>query len=216
MSVTKEQQEILSLVSQFGCLDIEQLKILMEPYEKKTVNMLVNALIKKHMLSEVTIKNSQSEDQRGITYLVPFGNEKSFKHSIISCVWVMLDVTASKEEIKESIRAEAPAMFYFTSGRKESFEIMYVDSNNLFKLNTIQERYKMRNKHKSKVISENYIILVVGSQESNDQENMDLIKTIYNYDLEMPFILAMVSHSGYGRPVVKKFKSTPKNVQNQK
>lgn len=207
MSITNEQQEILSLVSKFGCLDIEQLKILLEPYEEKTVNMLVQTLIKNHMISIV--------NQRDKRYIVPFGNEKSLKHSVISCVWVMMELSTSIDEMKESMKAEAPALFYFTSNRKESFEIMYVDSNNLFKLNAVQEKYKLRNRHKSKAFAENYTVLVVGNKDNNEQENMALIRQIHGYELEFPFVLALVSGTTNGKPVIRTFKSVPKNVPNE-
>lgn len=206
MSITNEQQDILSLVSKFGCLDIEQLKILMEPQDEKTVNMLVNNLIKNHVLSIVNRKDK--------TYIVPFGNEKSYNHSVISCVWVMMSLTTSKDEIKESMKAEAPALFYFTSERKKSFEIMYVDSNNLFKLNTVQEKYRIRSKHKSKIISEYYTILVICNQDNADQENAALIRQIKECEFEFPFILAIVSNATHGKPTIKTLRSVPKNVQN--
>lgn len=207
MSTTKEQQEILNLVSKFGCLDIEQIKVLMEPYEEKTVNLLVNTLIKNHILSVV--------ERNDKTYIVPFGNEKAFDYSQIACVWVMMEMSTSKDEIKEAMKAEAPAAFYFTSNRRESFEIMYVNSDNLFKLNIIQERYKMRSKQKSRALVDNYTILVVGNKENNDKENMEIINTIYNYELEFPFILALLSNTGQGKPTIKKYKGIPKNVQNK-
>ena len=37
VQLTREEHDILSYVSKFGCLDIEQLKVLMQPLESKYV-----------------------------------------------------------------------------------------------------------------------------------------------------------------------------------
>lgn len=202
MYLTNEQKEILNLVSKFGGLDIEQLKILMEPYEEKTITLLVNSLVKNHMLSII--------DKNKHHYIVTFGNEKMLKLSTIACVWVMIEMTSSKDEFHESMNADPPAQFYFTSNRKEAYEILHIDSNNLYQLNAIQERYRARTKKKNKIFADNYIVLVV-----NDENNKELIRKISDYNLEFPFILALVFDSDAGKPRIKCLKSTPKKVQEE-
>lgn len=195
-NINDEQKEILSLVSKFGCLDIEQVKILMEPSTEKEIVMLINGLIKDRMLSIVNQK-----------YLIPFGDKNSFNISTISCLWVMMKIS-SKEEIKESIKAEPPSQIFFTSKRKESYELMYVDESNLYKLNALQEKYDRRNSMNSKLFENTFNVLVI------DHERSLLIPKIKEYNLQFPFLLALVPQTSAGKPSIKFLKSQPKKVQN--
>ncbi len=191
MQLVNEQQEILSLVSKFGCLDIEQIKILMEPFSEKMVIMLVNNMIKNHMLSLT--------NQR---YVTIFGNQNSLQLSTIACIWAMMEMS-SKADIKESMRAEPPAQIYFTANHKDAFEVMYVDTANIFKLNTLQERFKVRSLSKSSSLTNNCILLVI-----SDENSRDLLVKIKDYDFIFPFGIAIVSTSSLGKPPIRFLKGT--------
>lgn len=195
-NINDEQKEILSLVSKFGCLNIEQVKVLMEPNSEKDIVMLINGLVKDRMLSIVNQK-----------YLIPFGDKDAFNISTISCLWVMMKIS-SKEEIKESMKAEPPSQIFFTSKRTESYELMYIDESNLYKLKALQEKYDRRNSMNSKLFENTYNVLVI------DHESSFLIPKLKEYNLQFPFLLALVSQTSTGKPSIKFLKSQPKKVQN--
>lgn len=192
MQLTNEQKEILSMVSKFGCLDIEQIKILMQPCNEKTVIMMINIMIKNHMLCLISER-----------YVAIYGSQNALQLSTIACVWVMMEMSSS-DEIKESMKAEPPSQIYFTANRKDSFEMIYIDSNNLFKLNTMQEKYKNQYLQKASLHAKHCIVLVI-----NDENNKEMLMKIKEYHLNFPFILALVPVSVHGKPSIRFLKSTP-------
>lgn len=189
--VTKEEHEVISYVCKFGCLDIEQLKILMQPLESRNVVTLVNCMIKKHMILFL-----------GSRYLVPINCKIS--RPIVSCVWAMLQLTSSKEDFLESMRAVAPADIYFTVNRTDSFDVMYLDEGNLNKLGILQQRYIGKESSKKNDLIKTIPIFVV-----DDVSNKSLLQRIKDSGFSFPFILAIVAYGGSDRPTVRLAKSIP-------
>lgn len=191
-NLTREEHEIISYVSKFGCLDIEQLKILMQPLESKYVVTLANCMIKKHLMTFL-----------GSRYLVPINCKIS--RPIISCIWAMLQLTSSKDDFIESMRAVAPADIYFTVNRTDSFDVMYIDEGGLNKLGVLQQRYIGKESAKNSDLIKTIPIFVV-----DDVSNKSLLQRIKDSGFSFPFILAIIAYGESDRPTVRLAKSIPK------
>ncbi len=191
VQLTREEHDILSYVSKFGCLDIEQLKVLMQPLESKYVITLVNCLIKKRVLSVISSR-----------YLVTINSKMS--RPTISCIWAMLELDSSKSDFSESMRAVFPADIFFTAGRKDSFDVMYLDEGCLNKIALLQERYLKKESSKKSSLIQTIPVFVM-----DDASNKELIVRIKESGFSFPFILAIIAYGEADRPSVKLAKSVP-------
>lgn len=188
-NITREEHEILSYVSKFGCLDIEQLKILMQPLESRHVVTLVNCLIKKKVLSVIASR-----------YLVTINSKVS--RPVISCIWAMLELDSSKNDFSESMRAVFPADIFFTIRRKDSFDVMFINEGNLNKIALLQERYLEKECSKKRSLIHTVPVFVV-----DDASNKQLILKIKESGFSFPFILAIIAYGDAERPSIKLAKS---------
>ncbi len=191
VQLTRDEREIISYVSKFGCLDIEQLKVLMQPMESRNVVILVNCLIKKHVLSFLASR-----------YLVMMNCKISMP--IISCIWAILELDSSRDDFSEAMRAIFPADIFFTVGRKDSFDVMYVDEGSLNKISLLQERYLEKEHSKKSSLIQSVPMFVM-----DDVSNKDLIMRIKDSGFSFPFILAIVAYGDSARPTIRLAKSVP-------
>lgn len=188
--LTKEQQKILNMISKFGCLHIEQAYQLLNPIQPHISTMLINMLVKNEYIELVHDK-----------YLVS-RNAKEVNHDTIACIWTMMKLVKSNEEIFEAMKAVAPATIYFTRDNKESFEIIPLNETNLISIRNMQDKILAKNKQ-FEDIADNWYVFVI--------DNKEIIGKIKKCELQFSFIVAL--HEGQnqaGIPSIRFMKSTPK------
>lgn len=131
-SLSKEHKEILSLVSNFKCVDIYQLYELynfIKPNTEEKVNMIVSILESKKYLQ---ILNGR--------YLVPIEKNASINNEAVSCIWTMLKLRNDKDDVVKAYEAAEPAFAFMTVANKESYELAYINAEETVKLRAVMEK----------------------------------------------------------------------------
>lgn len=196
IKLSHEQQNILNLVSRFGCLDIEQAYYLLKSNPINISAILINMLIKNDYLELINEH-----------ILVGKGSKKMYDRDIINCIWVMLKIAKNESEIYDSMSAQAPAKIYFTINGKDSFELIPVNQSKLINIRTAQDKYIAKNEQ-FKGIANNWIVFVT--------DDLDVITKIKACNLQFPFLVACVGEidEKTGIPNISLKKSIPKNKEN--
>lgn len=190
MKQSKEQTELLNLLSNFGCIHIDQIYSLFDNISQDTIN---------HTLIGVLEFRKQVEILDG-QYLVPYGRKDLFKKDVINCIWAMLKLAGNRDDVVNSLRAASPAIIYMTVGNKDVFEIMPVNEGTLINLRTMQEIITERNKQaeKSKVAECYYVITIT---------NKALIEKIKAFDFKIPLVVVLLDYESNNIiPTIKIYK----------
>lgn len=190
-NLTPEQQKIMDFVSRFGCVDIEQLNIIMKPLDSDLVTILVNMLIKANRLELINEH-----------YIVVRGEKHKYNRDIINCIWVMIRL-AKAEDYFTALNGNAPAKMYFTSGGNVAYEVVPINESTLISIRAMQDRMLAKNKQ-FKGVLDSYVVFVC--------ENKEIITKIKECQLKFPFIVAYIerNENGIGMPKMKLLKSIPK------
>ncbi|MEE1256236.1 MAG: DUF5697 family protein [Lachnospiraceae bacterium] len=192
--LTNEQQKILNIISKYGCLHIEQAYQLLNPTPPHITSILINMLVKNEYIKLMQDK-----------YLVAKNSSKGVNHDTIACIWTMIKLAKSNEEIFESMKAVAPATIYFVRDNKESFEIIPLNETNLIAIRNMQDMILEKNKQFEE-IADNWYVFVI--------DNKEIVGKIKKCELRFPFIVAL--HEGKdqeGIPSIRFMKSIPKKCE---
>lgn len=194
---TPEQQQIMDFVSKFGCVDINQLNIIMKPVDSDMVAILVNMLIKANRLELINEK-----------IIVIRGEKQKYSRDIINCIWAMIRLT-NAEGYHSALAGIAPAKIYFTRNGKMAFEAVPVNESSLISIRAVQDKVLAKSKQ-FKGIFDSYIVFVC--------ENKDIMKKIKECNLKFQFIVVYIEErdNGSGQPTMKVLKSEPKPEQGEK
>ncbi len=163
MSITalsKEHKEILSLVANFKCVDIYQLYELynfIQPKTEEKVNMIVSILESKKYLQ---ILNGR--------YLVPIEKHASIDNEAVSCIWTMLKLRSSKDDVARAYEAADPAFAFMTVANTDSYELVYIKAEETVKLRSVME--KIERYAKEPLFSSKFVFV------TTDERVRDLIK----------------------------------------
>lgn len=170
--LVKEQEQILKIVSKYGCISIDQLEQILSTCPKKMTEMMVTQLAKRQYLEIVN----------GM-YIVCYGHKDSFNKNTIDAIWTMLKLTRHPEDLCYVMQASNPVNYIFTAENKEMFEILTLNPTNVHFLSLLESKYQDR-QAKSKHPLNSWYVFIVRNQET--------VKLIKEYDVSFPFIVAQL------------------------
>lgn len=165
VNLSKEQDEILKFLERYGCVDITQLYIILQPYTKDAIDRMIDMLVK---VRKITIIDGH--------VVAPYG-EKSIDLGAISCIWAMLKVCNNGDEILNSFNAAEPAFAFMTVENKDSYIFVNVKSDETYKIRAIQE--KVAKSFKSKHFKDTYIFVTTDENVRSIIKDIDFENTIY-------------------------------------
>lgn len=201
MSFNKEQTTIMSLVSKFGCVSMQQLYDLLPEHSHRGIQMLVTQLVKGRHLEVVNDM-----------YLVMSGFKDRYKKKTIDMLWAIIRLTKGNlEEIQEVLNASAPADFIVTVDNKTTYKLMTVTESKLpVFAELLEDRHnasKKKNKGKEpKYKFESYYVLVVTSK--------DVMRSLKEYDFPVPIMVVYMEYLNPYKPQIKCLKKMPNNTEN--
>ena len=138
-------------------------------------------------------------------YLVAKSSSKGVNHDMIACIWTMMKLAKSNEEIFDAMKAVAPATIYFTRDNKESFEIVPLNETTLINIRNMQDKILAKNKQFEEIANNWYVFVI---------DNKEIVGKIKKCELQFPFIVAL--HEGQndaGIPNIRFMKSAPKKSE---
>ena len=192
MKLSNEQQRLVDIISHFGCLDVNQAYILLEPSDKKMSTILINMLVKNNII-DIVYGN----------YLVIHGSDKNkyVDKNMINCIWAMMDLVKKPSEIDEAMLAVKPAKIYVTINNKDSYELVPLSDSNSTIIKCMQERYSASVKQFPDLNT--WCTFVT--------DNIEIVRKIKSYNLEIPFVVIYLGENDEnGKPLIKKLKNRPK------
>lgn len=129
--LSKEQDAILNLVRNFGCVDINQIIHIYDIIPEATIRFLVKFLAKQRYFDFV-------EDR----YLIDERYDKKVDVKALSCIWAMIKVASARDEIIGAYKAAEPAFSYMTVAQKHAYEFLFITAPETVKLREVQNRMK--------------------------------------------------------------------------
>lgn len=160
MSINKlsaEQEAILKLLSNYGCVDMSQLYAMYDQIDPNDVDMFVRWLIK--------MKRVDLQDGR---FLTLHESKGAFSQNALSCIWTMIKLSNSRNDVIGSFKASDPAFAYMTVDNKDAYVLVPVTAVDSIKIRAIQE--KVAKEHKSRHFRATYVFV------SSDPEVRERIK----------------------------------------
>lgn len=190
--LSAEQKQIMEFLSKFGCVDMEQLYIIMRPLNSELVTILINMLIKSNHIEIVSGH-----------YLVLKGQSGAYCKETILCIWTMMELSRDREDYFNALAASSPAKIYFTSKGTNAYELIPINETKLINVRAVQDKIMERN-HQFETILDSWIVFVC--------DNREIIYKIKECKLQFPFIVSYVQPSEIpeGKPMIRLLKSTPK------
>ena len=160
MSINKlsaEQEAIMKILSNYGCMDMSQLYALYDQIDPSDIDMFARWLIK--------MKRVDLQDGR---FLVLHESKGVFSQNALSCIWTMIKLSNSRDDVIGSFKASDPAFAYMTVDKKDSYFLVPVTAVDSVKIRAVQER--VLKEHKSKHFRATYVFV------SSDEAVRDRIK----------------------------------------
>ena len=191
--LSAEQKRIMEFLSKFGCVDIEQLYIIMRPLNSELVTILINMLVKSNHVEIVAGH-----------YLVLKGQPADYCKDTILCIWSMMELSREREDYLNALAASSPAKIYFTSKGSNAYELIPINEAKLINVRAVQDKIMERNQQFNSIL-DSWIVFVC--------DNREIIYKIKECRLQFPFIVAYVqpSEQPEGRPRIRLLKSIPKS-----
>jgi len=191
-----EQEHVLHLLNEFGCIHIEQLYALFENISPNIVRKTILGILEYRKQIEILKER----------YIVPYGYKSNINQNIISCIWTMIKLSKTPSEVFQSLQAAPPADAYITINNKDAFEIMSVNETSLIKLRSLQEKILSRNASaKKNFIADCHYVIVV--------QNADLLNKIKTYNYEIPLYVSYLDYSeNEDIPNIKIYKKKPQTT----
>ena len=84
-NLNENQTAIISIISKFGCMSLQQVYDLLPSYSHKALQTFVTQLVKGHYIDIV--------DE---SYLVPYGKKANYSHKTIDSLWVIMRLAHNK------------------------------------------------------------------------------------------------------------------------
>ncbi len=197
---SKDHQKVKELVQNYGCIEKNQVSKLfpnLDPPEKAYKNILYN-LLKARQLEMI--------DSR---YVVPLGKQlKPKRIQAADCMWAMLRVAKSPEDIFSSLPAREPAFSYMCVDHQKSYEFFYCDSDDVLFFNALKDRMAEYSQKPGEPVK---CVLVTANRE--------LLKAIKEMDFPADLYIIIISHhEGESEPdvEVKKKTADTEEVRRQK
>ncbi len=164
-NLSDKQEEILSLLEKYNCLDISQVYAMYEPLDRTSVDKMVNMLIGQKY---ITILDGH--------ILALAGNDK-IDVSTLSCIWTMIQVSNERAEIIKSFPAAEPAFSYMVVNNKDSYLFVNATANDTVKIRAVQERIAKEKKQKN--FNTTYIFVTTDDNVKKIVKETDFDSTVY-------------------------------------
>lgn len=180
-NLNENQTAIISIISKFGCMSLQQVYDLLPSYSHKALQTFVTQLVKGHYIDIV--------DE---SYLVPYGKKSNYSHKTIDSLWVIMRLAHNNiNEIREVLRAASPCDFIFTSNNTTTYKILTGSVPKISLLHDLMEQNSKKKKQKTATKNilynfESFYVIIVTSK--------DIMQALKEYDFSAPVLIAYVKY----------------------
>ena len=164
--LSNEQEAILKILSNYGCMDIAHLYTLYDAIDNDDIDSFVKWLIK--------MKRIDIKDER---FLVLKDSNGTVNQQALSCLWTMLKLTTNRYDIINSFKASDPAFAYLSVEGHDSYILVPITSSETIKVRAIQE--KIAKEKKSKTFKASYVFITSDEEVKQLIKDSDFEDTVY-------------------------------------